>query len=139
MTQFINVTRLRVVTNCLLVFDLSKEKENFELYLIGGEYRNKTGEFVGTLVIVVLNKTNIKKAFIDINAIQDNHGFTFSIEEGHLQNLVLDKATERYLLTDAQKFNEIDFYNFYKLDNVDALFTNQRLEKEFEKYTKIIN
>ncbi|MFC4711036.1 DeoR/GlpR family DNA-binding transcription regulator [Enterococcus eurekensis] len=143
MTEFINISRLRVITNSLPVFNLLKEKDNFELHLIGGEYRNKTGAFVGAMAIEMLNKININKAFIGVNALQDDQVFTFNIEEGNLQQLVLEKATEKYLLADSQKFDEIDFYSFYKLSDVDALFTDSSLDlevkKDYEQYTKIIN
>ena len=143
MTEFISVTRLRVITNSLPVFNLLKDKDNFELHLIGGEYRNKTGAFVGSMAMDMLKKININKAFIGVNALQDDQVFTFNIEEGNIQHQILAKATESYLLADAQKFNEIDFYSFYKISDVNALFTDRSLEpsikKHYEQYTKIIN
>ena len=61
----------------------------------------------------------------------------------NIQHQILAKATESYLLADAQKFNEIDFYSFYKISDVNALFTDRSLEpsikKHYEQYTKIIN
>jgi DeoR family transcriptional regulator, lactose phosphotransferase system repressor len=66
----------------------------------------------------------------------------FSIEEGTLQKIVLDNAAVKCLVSDANKFDRSDFYNFYDLRKIDALFTDATLSAElksyYQQYTEII-
>ncbi|EOH97627.1 DeoR/GlpR family DNA-binding transcription regulator [Enterococcus pallens] len=143
MTQHLTNKKIRVVTNSLPVFQLLKEQHTFELYLIGGLYRDKTGAFIGTMAHEVVQKIGIKKAFIGANGLQQHMVSNFSIEEGTLQRIVLDNARKKYLVADANKFDRSDFYNFYDLRQVDALFTDFTLpagvKRNYQQFTTIIN
>lgn len=143
MTDFLKEMNLRIVTNSLPVFNLLEVHDNLDLYLVGGHYRKRTGAFVGSIADEMIQKLFIEKAFVGTNGIVDNAVYTFNIEEGKIQQLVLDKARKRYLVADAQKFGHSDFYNFYDLNQVDALFTDQRLteaeKQHYEQYTTIFN
>ena len=142
MTQYINATSLRIVTNSLPVFNLLSDTKSFELYLIGGLYREKTGAFVGSIANEAVQKIGIKKAFVGVNGLKGTEVSNFSIEEGTLQKIVLDNAAEKCLVSDANKFDHSDFYTFYDLRKIDALFTDATLSAElnsyYQQYTKII-
>lgn len=142
MTRYIKSSSLRIVTNSLPVFNLLSETKRFELYLIGGLYRDKTGAFVGSIANEAVQKIGIKKAFIGVNGLKGAEVSNFSIEEGTLQKIVLDNAAEKCLVSDANKFDHSDFYNFYDLRKVDVLFTDSTLSVElksyYQQYTKII-
>lgn len=143
MTGFLKETNLRIVTNSLPVFNLLEDQNNLDLYLVGGHYRKRTGAFVGSIADETIQKLSIEKAFVGANGIVEQQVFTFNIEEGKFQQLVLDKARKKYLVADAHKFGHSDFYNFYDLEQVDALFTDQRMsesEKQFyQQYTEVFN
>lgn len=142
MTQYIESSSLRIVTNSLPVFNLLSEKKQFELYLIGGLYREKTGAFVGSIANEAVQKIGIKKAFIGANGLKGAEVSNFSIEEGTLQKIVLDNAAEKCLVSDANKFDHSDFYTFYDLRKIDTLFTDSTLSAElksyYQQYTRII-
>lgn len=142
MTQYIKQSSLRIVTNSLPVFNLLSETKKFELYLIGGLYREKTGAFIGSIANEAVQKIGIKKAFVGVNGLKGSEVSNFSIEEGTLQKIVLDNAAEKCLVSDANKFDHSDFYNFYDLRKIDALFTDATLSAElksyYQQYTKII-
>lgn len=142
MTRYIKSSSLRIVTNSLPVFKLLSERNQFDLYLIGGNYRENTGAFVGTIANEAVKNIGIKKAFIGVNGLKGTEVSNFSIEEGTLQKIVLDNATEKYLLSDANQFDYSDFYTFYDLRKIDALFTDYTLSEKlmnyYLRYTKII-
>lgn len=142
MTQYIESSSLRIVTNSLPVFNLLSETKRFELYLIGGLYREKTGAFVGSIANDAVQKIGIKKAFVGVNGLKGTEVSNFSIEEGTLQKIVLDNAAEKCLVSDANKFDRSDFYTFYDLRKIDALFTDSTLSAElksyYQQYTRII-
>lgn len=140
--KFIHVSSLRIVTNSLPVFNLLEEKNgNFDTYLIGGSYRKKTGAFVGNIANEVINKLKVGKAFIGVNGINNNSVFTANIEEGSIQNLVLNNAKNRYIVCDYHKFDKEDFYEFYQLTKVDKVITNHNINKavlnKYKKYTPV--
>ncbi|OJG94025.1 transcriptional regulator, DeoR family [Enterococcus thailandicus] len=143
MTHFIQEGPLRIVTNSLPVFNLLEKKEDLELYLVGGSFRKKTGAFVGSMANETIQKLSIEKAFVGVNGILDEHVFTFSIEEGKFQQLVLEKAHKKYLVGDAHKFGHSDFYNFYSLTEINGFFTDYTISEEmktqYEQYTQIFN
>lgn len=143
MTEFLQNRRLRIVTNSLPIVNLVKDQENFDIYLVGGNYRSRTGAFVGSTADEMIQKFGISKAFVGANGVNENHASTFNIEEGRLQQLALDKAAEKYLLADAHKFDHSDFYNFYDLGKIDGIITDDTIsdevKKRYEQYTKIIN
>ena len=87
MTRYIKPSSLRIVTNSLPVFNLLSEIKRFELYLIGGLYREKTGAFVGSIANEAVQKIGIKKAFVGVNGLKGSEVSNFSIEEGTLQKL----------------------------------------------------
>lgn len=142
MTRYIEHFSLRIVTNSLPVFSLLSETKRFELYLIGGLYREKTGAFVGSIAHEAVQKIGIKKAFIGVNGLKGSEVSNFSIEEGTFQKIVLDNAVEKYLVSDANKFDRSDFYTFYDLRKIDALFTDSTLsaglKSYYQQYTRII-
>lgn len=141
--DYLKADYLRVITNSDTVFNLLKEKENIDIYLIGGFYRRRTGAFVGSMANDMIAKIGIQKAFVGVNGIEDANVYTFSMEEGKFQQLVLDKASKRYLVADSHKLGRNDFYNFYSLSHIDALFTDQAIDPQtkhyYEQFTKVID
>lgn len=133
---------IRVITNSLPVFLILNKSHTVDLLLIGGEYREVTGAFVGLMATTNLKTLRFSKAFISANAVSDNSIATYSDVEGEIQQLALDNAVEKLLLVDSSKFNRYDFFNFYSLDRIDTIITDNKITleqiQEFGQYTTII-
>ncbi len=133
---------IRVITNSLPVFLILNQSRTIDLLLIGGEYREVTGAFVGSVANASLQSLRFSKAFVSANAVSNNSIATYSDSEGKIQQLALDNAVEKYLLVDSSKFGRYDFFNFYTLDKIDTIITDQLITseqlKEFQQYTSII-
>lgn len=133
---------LRVITNNLAVFDLLKNNSNIELCIIGGAYRYKSKSFIGPLAEEIIGLLGIDKSFISANGIAGNSVTTSNVEEGRIQSLALDRSGSRYLVCDSSKIGQLDFYDFYHLDKVDALITDSRIThkqiSEIERYSRVI-
>ncbi len=131
LAQSLSFNHLRVITNSLPVFTILKAKAtNYQIYLVGGEYRELTGAFFGEITNKMLMNFRFGKAFVGANAVKDNRVMTATIEEGTTQNIALNNSTERYLLVDSSKLNVEDFYTFFQLDKMTALITND--EESYE-------
>ena len=133
---------IRVITNSLPVFLILNKSRTVDLLLIGGEYREITGAFVGSMATTNLKTLRFSKAFVSANAVSDNAIATYSDVEGEIQQLALDNAVEKILLVDSTKFNRYDFFNFYTLEQIDTIITDNQISQdqlnEFGQQTTII-
>ncbi len=140
--EYINANYLKIVTNSIHVFNKFINDSRYELILIGGSYRNRTGAFVGSIANDTLSRMNIKKAFIGVNGIYNNAISNSNEDEGMIQATVLNNSLEKYIVSDSSKLNKRDFYEFYKLEDVTAIITDTNISKEnidkYSKYTEII-
>lgn len=141
--DYLDLNYAKIITNSIFVFDQFKYDDRFELILTGGTYRSKTGSFTGTIANDFMETIYVEKAFIGVNAINDNKVFNANEDEGVIQRIVLNNAREKYLVADSLKFDSLDFYQFYDLDVADYLVTDSKLLPELkEKYSnwvQIIN
>lgn len=140
--DYLTVLPLRVITNSIHIFNKFNQGNGYDLMLIGGSYRSRTGAFVGSVTNRTLSELRVKKAFIGVNGVSGNKLFTSNEEEGNTQSIILDNAFKRYIVADHSKIDKEDFFAFYNLDETTALITDKTLtedkQKEIEKYTKII-
>ena len=118
------------------------ERKLTDLILIGGNYREITGAFVGTLTLQDIESLQFSKAFVSCNGIKDHAIATFSEDEGEVQKLALNNANKKILLADHSKFNKFDFYTFYNISDIDTIISDSKLNQEtlkaLSKQTKII-
>ena len=110
--------------------------------MIGGNYREITGAFVGTLTLQDIESLQFSKAFVSCNGIKDHAIATFSEDEGEVQKLALNNANKKILLADHSKFNKFDFYTFYNIADIDTIISDSKLREEtlqdLSKQTNII-
>lgn len=119
--------RLRVVTNSIIALNMLQIHPNLEICCLGGQYRRRSGSFVGPVAEDSLAPLGIDKCFIGTNGVMSGFISCTNLEEGRLQALACDRAASRYLVCDTSKLNQLDFYNFYNLDRIDALITNDAI------------
>lgn len=140
--DYLKASYLKIVTNSIHVFNKFVNDQRYELILIGGSYRNRTGAFVGSITNDILSKIKINKAFIGVNGICDNTVSNYNEDEGMIQSTVLNNSSERYIIADSTKLDKNDFYHFYNLDDTTAIITDSNISDEnlerYSQYTKII-
>ena len=121
---------IRVVTNSLSVFTILNQNKSTDLILPGGEYRDITGAFVGSLTANYLQNLKFSKAFVSANGVFGDSVATYSENEGEIQRIALDNAFEKFLLVDHEKFNKYDFYDFYNVSKIDHLVTDSSISED---------
>lgn len=140
--DYLNVENLKIITNSINVFNRVKNLPNSELILTGGRFRQKTGTFVGYFANKLLSEIKVKKAFIGTNGISGAHITTANEEEGHGNRIILDNASERYILADSTKFGTEAFFSFYNTPNITAIITDNGItpqnEDDYSKMTTIL-
>lgn len=142
LAELIDLTSIRIVTNCLPVFEaLNKKEKPPTIYLLGGELRKKTQAFVGEITNSALENMHFNKAFFSCNALKNNNIMTATIEEGKTQSICINNSLEKYLLVDSSKIGKEDFYTYYDLRDITAVIINNDVDntyKKIEKSTSII-
>lgn len=128
---------LDIVTNSVTVFEQFKnDAPQFEIILVGGRYRVPTETFVGYFTNKMLKEFNVNKAFIGTNGIIDLNITTANEEEGTAQKIILDHATETYILADSTKFGVEAFHNLYDVRRVSAIITDPSIRSSYVTYYK---
>ena len=125
--------QIRVVTNSLPVFEAWKQTDA-EIVLIGGNFRKKSGAFIGGLAEQMLRELKFTKAFVSANGINDESVMTANVEEGQAQAVAINNAQEKIMMLDETKFNRNDFYRYYSLYNVDCIITSDGLDDDTLKH-----
>lgn len=133
---------LRIVTNSLAVFSLIEPKPLYELCVVGGMFRARTGALVGPIAEEGIDRLGLDIAFVGANGVCGNDVSTSNMEEGHFQQMALDKADARYVVLDASKIGRRDFFNFYELSRLDALVCDESITDEqraaVEEYADVL-
>ncbi|UPQ86334.1 DeoR/GlpR family DNA-binding transcription regulator [Ignavigranum ruoffiae] len=129
--DYLEANHVKIITNSIFVFEKFKNDNRFQLILIGGHYRSLTGAFVGTIASDYMKNIFIKKAFIGVNALDQEFLYNANEEEGEIQRIALDNAEQTYILADSSKFDKQDFYRFYDLKGIDYLITDQNNSAAF--------
>ncbi|MGO3838565.1 MAG: DeoR/GlpR family DNA-binding transcription regulator [Vagococcus sp.] len=138
--DYLEVTNLRVITNSLSVFEKFQNKDkDYEIYLIGGNYRKKTRTFVGSIANEMLKNLKFDKSFIGVNGISETEISTYNIEEGSSQRIALDNSVMKIIVADHYKLDKEDFYQFYGLDDIDRIITDDNISSEqLTRYSNLV-
>lgn len=140
--DYLEGKNISIVTNSLPIFEKLKDYPNFDLILIGGRYRVKTQTFVGQFANKLLQEIKVSKAFIGVNGIDGHNVTTANEEEGNGNAIILNNAIEKYIVADNSKFDSYSFYSFYRLDNIDAIVTDDhispKVRSKYSSYTKVL-
>lgn len=141
--DYLTLSDLRIVTNSLPVFESFKSKaDRYELCLVGGSYRERSGAFIGNLAVEMLEKLRMAKAFVSANGVCDNIVSNANADEGQIQRIALNNARKRYIVSDHTKLDTEDFYGFYNLAEVDGLITDDGIDDDqrgdYGKLTQVI-
>ena len=140
--DFLDDKTVNIVTNSLPIFEKLKDNPHYDILLIGGRYRVKTQTFVGQFAVNLLKEIKVSKAFIGANGIDGHNVTTANEEEGNADAIILNNAIEKYIVADNSKFDIYSFYTFYRLDDVNAIVTDdnisQRMKDKYQSYTKVL-
>lgn len=85
--------------------------------VLGGRIKLTTDAVIGTQAIEQLTNYRFNKAFMGMNGVHIEHGFTTpDTEEASLKRLAMDHAQEVFVLVDYSKFNQVSFTRVANLE-----------------------
>lgn len=126
---------LRVITNSLTVFNLLlKRHPRYDVTLIGGNLRQRSGVFIGGITEDTLQRLNFDRALVSADGIADGQLMDIVTEEGRSQGIAMAQAQERIVLADRSKLEHRAFYPFARLHDARYLITNELSAKQRAQY-----
>lgn len=137
MIKYINKTNIIIVTNGLKHIESLVEK-GINAYILGGRVRTITKAIIGIDALKSLERFRFDKAFMGMNGIHIEYGFTTpDTEEAALKETAIRLSKEAYVLADESKFGEVAFCKVTDLSNA-AVITNAETEN-LEAYKERTN
>nr|WP_142505058.1 DeoR/GlpR family DNA-binding transcription regulator [Melghirimyces algeriensis] len=132
--DYLQATHVKVITNSLSIFDRFKGDPTYDLILIGGKLRERTGSFIGYFTRKLMQEIKVQKSFIGTNGIMDGRITTADEEESVVQQIILNNSQNRYIVADHSKFGVEAFQVICNADEVTAIITDKELPEEFEAF-----
>ncbi|WP_077706566.1 DeoR/GlpR family DNA-binding transcription regulator [Virgibacillus dokdonensis] len=132
--DYINVNAAKIITNSISVFNRFKDDARYDLILIGGRLRERTGTFIGYFTRKWIQDIKVQKVFIGTNGIKNDHITTAEEEEGVVQQIILKNSDENYILADSSKFGVEAFQVLCHIDAIDGIVTDRKLSPQFKNY-----
>ncbi len=107
---------------------------NINSYIVGGHIKPTTKAILGEEAIDYINKYFFDKAFIGINGISFNNGFsTPDIKEAVIKKKVITRSKNCFFLADSSKFDKSYFVKVAELDE-GVLITN-KMNEEYKNHS----
>lgn len=126
-----SLEHLTVYSNDLDILRVLEEKEDFELYLLGGRVRNGFHYSYGTQAIAELARCHFQKLFLATSAISMEDGLTTANADlAAMKSAMVASAQEVFLLTDSTKARQVAFRQFAELSQVDTIITDKSLDSQ---------
>lgn len=130
----IDIENIKVFTNAVNILLELVNNLGIEIKMIGGDFRRKTFSMVGQEAINYLDRYNFDKAFLGVNGISIDEGFTTPNElEAIADTKVVKKSKETFMLADESKFGAVAFSTICKINEVDYIITNKSLNLKVYK------
>jgi DeoR/GlpR family transcriptional regulator of sugar metabolism len=127
--------RVTVVTNDILIaYDL-KGSTGIKVIVTGGDLIQSTSILVGGFALQALSGIYINKAFIGVNGINFDSGYTVdSYEEAMVIQEVKKISNEIIAVADYTKFGHTAFARLGELSMAKKVITNKQVPNEYKKY-----
>jgi ribose transport system substrate-binding protein len=132
-----NRRKLRVITNGIEIARLLAQNPTNTVILLGGVLNPDSTSITGLISERIVQDLHVKTAFVSCSGISTEAGLTeVHIAEAQLKEKALAAAKKVIALVDASKFGKVDLTSFARLEQVDHLFTDDRLSHDWVEHLK---
>ncbi|MEJ2597594.1 MAG: substrate-binding domain-containing protein [Anaerolineales bacterium] len=127
-----NRRKLRVITNGIEIARLLAQNPTNTVIVLGGVLNSDSTSITGLISEQMVQDLHVKTAFVSCSGITTETGLTeVHIAEAQLKEKALTAAKKVIALVDSSKFDKVDLTSFARLDQVDHLFTDDRLSQNW--------
>jgi len=129
---------IKVVTNDIKITLFLEEHTNFEIFLLGGMIRRDYHCAMGDTAMRQIKDLNVDKAFMGVNALCIEKGFsTPSLELASVKKAMISAATSAIFLLDSQKLDRVSFAHIAGISEADVLITDNGADESFVDRVKV--
>lgn len=131
---------LTVLTNALNVAQEVLSYKRFNVILLGGNIRNASESVVGALAESNLKMFYCDKLFLGVDSFSVENGLsTPSIEEANINQIMISRSQKVIAVFDSSKVNKRALAFITKLDNIDAVVTDDGMDRAMRTQLKSMN
>ncbi|KUO95355.1 DeoR/GlpR family DNA-binding transcription regulator [Ferroacidibacillus organovorans] len=121
-----------IVTTAINIAAEVAAVDHITLVMIGGVVRRGSYAAVGHLADEALQNMNADIAFVGVDGVDLQAGFTTpNLMEGRTDSMMLKNATSGYIVADDSKFGKVTFSPVARLHEPHALITNQNAPDDY--------
>lgn len=125
---------LLVMTNSLLVANCLSSESKAKVIMCPGEYRAKSMAYLGSLTIDFVANFKVQTLFLGTESIVPSSGLAVpDISDGMTKKALVRQAKNVVCAADSGKFHQPFLYQFCKMDDIDTIVTDSRLDAEQRK------
>ncbi len=129
--QFNALTVLTASLNVSIILTRNAQVETIQL---GGVVRKSSASVIGSFAEKMLAEFTCNKLFMGVDGIDLTYGLTTtSAMEASLNKSMIEAAQKVIVLADSSKFGRKGFGRICKLDEVDIIITDKRVDDSFKK------
>ena len=129
--QMEKVKNLVVLTNSINLIDHLAHW--CKVLFIGGEVRMERRDVCGTISERILSLFNFDKAFLGADGIDLRNGLmTIDERTAKMNEIVLERSENSYVLADSSKFNKQSLVTYANLKQITAIITDNKLDEELK-------
>lgn len=122
---------ITVVTNSFKTAWELMHADNVELIHIGGQIRSNIYSSIGPIAEAALQNLRVDKAFIGINGIDFENGFTTpNLFESQIKRAMMKSAYQVYILADSSKFDRTYLSIVCPISRIDCLITDSDITEK---------
>lgn len=123
------LSHITVLTNSMAVLEILSDYCN--VMIVGGAYRKKSQDVIGSLAEKNVGAMRFQKAFLGAVSVDAEEGImTLDMEINSIMETAIGRANESYVLADSSKFDKTAFVRYAPVDGVTAIITDRGLSEE---------
>lgn len=125
---------LTVITNALNIANEFAGMSSVKLILLGGQYRNVTGAFVGPLVLQSLLQIQVDKLFLGVDGFSLKHGVSSpNFLETEVNRAMIEAAKEVIVVADHSKFGKDTLYQIAPANKIHTVVSDNQIPEEYAR------
>jgi DeoR family fructose operon transcriptional repressor len=127
-----NKKGLTILTNSIRTAEVLLNNDNIEVIIIGGSIRRNSSATIGQIAVNTIKNIKVDKAFIGVNGIDIEYGFStpiFAVSE--VKQASIQAANQVYILSDKSKFHKTSLAKICEINDVDFLITDKDISLNY--------
>ena len=119
---------IQIVTNSLLIASHFIEDERVEILMIGGSLYPRTGITLGPIATGCLADLHADLLLFSLSGIYEQQAYNINLPMAQVEQSMMQQAARSVLLMDATKFGRKSLVQVCRLDEIDEIISDDRLD-----------